>query len=81
MDYRKLLWKYIEWIRHEEGYTFMPGNIPGGGGKMFTDEEVKELNKLDSMGLDYVPEGETRAPTLDECEEFTPHDCFNIYGG
>ena len=49
IDYRKLLWKYIQNVGNREGVTFIHRNGP----ENLTDEEKEELIKLDAMTEKY----------------------------
>ena len=59
MDYRLLLWKYIQYIIDCEGISFIRNRLDdenrgAWGEKTFTVEEVRELLKLDLLSS-YVP--------------------------
>lgn len=49
MDYRKLLWKYIQHVGCEEGTAFIPRYGSACYDVEFSEEEVNELAKLDSI--------------------------------
>jgi hypothetical protein len=53
MDYRKLLWKYMEHVGAMEGTTFVGSVSTGEHPDDFTEEEVKVLEVIDRMGGKY----------------------------
>ena len=54
MDYRKLLWKYMEHVSAMEGITFVGSAEAGEHEDDFTEEEIIELNAINDLRSDYV---------------------------
>ncbi len=53
MDYRKLLWKYMEHVGAMEGITFVGSVSAGEHPDDFTKEEVLVLEIINRMGSEY----------------------------
>lgn len=51
IDYKLLLWKYIQHIGEIEGFTYIQGDITNIFYDRFTEEEQKELVSLDDSQL------------------------------
>lgn len=54
VDYRKLLWKYINHVGHEEGTTFL--SWLSHGDDTFDDDEIDALKVLDANPKEYPEE-------------------------
>ena len=53
MDYRKLIWKYIEHVRAMEGVSFVYSAEVGEHPDDFTEREIELLEILASLGSRY----------------------------
>lgn len=53
MDYRKLLWKYMEHVGAMEGITFLSSAELGRNEQDFTQEELDLLGEIAEMGNFY----------------------------
>lgn len=54
INYRRLLWKYMEHVGAEEGITFVSNATTGPHEDDFTEEEIIELNTINDMEGEYV---------------------------
>ena len=53
MNYRKLLWKYMEHVGAMEGTTFVSSVSTGDHEDDFTKEEIGVLETIDRLGGKY----------------------------